>query len=511
VRIGIDVGGTNTDAVVMDGRRLVTAFKTPTTPDVLSGIEAALAGVLREVSPERIRAVMLGTTHFANALAEERRLAPVAVVRLARPSGEGIPPFADWPESLARKVEGKVFQLHGGYEFDGREIAPFDPAEVMEVAREIRRAGLKVAAVSAVFSPVRDDMERRTAEILRAEVPGLEVTLSADIGSIGLLERENAAILNATLLPLAEEIVAAFGDAIRRLGLTCPFSFTQNDGTLMSAAYARRFPVRTISSGPTNSMRGAAYLSGLDEAVVVDIGGTTTDVGVLVGGFPRPAARTVSLAGVRTNFRMPDVVSVALGGGSRVDAENRRVGPESVGYRLTSEAFVFGGRTLTATDVAVMAGRAHLGDPARVPLDEGAAQEILAGMDARLATVVDRMKPGREPLPVVVVGGGAILAPSHLPGATAVVRPPHHDVANAIGAAIAQVGGEVDRVYDLEGRTRADVLAEARALAARRAVEAGARPDSVQVVDLEEVPLTYLPSRAARLRVKAVGELEEVP
>lgn len=510
MRIGIDVGGTHTDAVVVDGARVASAFKTPTTPDVLGGIEQAIRGVLQAVDPASIGAVMLGTTHFANALVQAQRLTPVAVLRLGLPSGEALPPMVDWPESLRSVVEGQVFMLHGGHEFDGREIAPFDEAEVRTAARQVRESGIRVAAVSAVFSPANDDMERRAAAILAEEVPGLEITLSSSIGSVGLLERENAAILNATLLPLAEEIVEAFGGALRRLGLGCHFFFTQNDGTLMSAEFARRFPVLTISSGPTNSMRGAAYLSGLKDAVVVDVGGTTTDVGVLVGGFPRAAARTVEICGVRTNFRMPDVYSFGLGGGSRVDLQAGTVGPTSVGYRLTEEARVFGGATLTATDIAVAGGRASLGERGLVPVDEAEAARILRLMDEQVATAVDRMKPSRRPLPVIVVGGGSILIPGAIEGTSEVIRPEHFSVANAIGAAIAQVGGEIDRVFDLEGVTREEVLSQARSEAVQRAVEAGALPGTAEIVDFEEVPLAYLPSRASRIRMKSVGDLGEV-
>lgn len=510
MRIGIDVGGTNTDAVAIEGREVVVAHKTPTTPDVLEGIEKALQAVLREVPAQSIRAVMLGTTHFANALVQERRLAPVAVLRLALPSGAALPPFVDWPGGLRGVVEGRVFQLHGGYEFDGRELAALDPNEVRQAARDIRRLGLKVAAISSVFSPVRDTMEAQAAAMLREQVPGLEITASASIGSVGLLERENAAILNATLLPLAEEIVGSFGRALERQGLHCPFYLTQNDGTLMSADYARQFPVRTISSGPTNSMRGAAFLSGMQDAVVIDIGGTTTDVGVLVSGFPRPAARTVEIAGVKTNFRMPDVFSLGLGGGSVVDRALRRVGPLSVGYRLPEEAWVFGGSTLTATDIAVRAGRAAVGVAQNVPISTEEARHMLTVIDEMVARTVDRMKPSREPLPAVIVGGGSILAAETIQGVSQVLRPPHFAFANALGAAIAQVGGEIDRVFDLEGVARETVVAQARAAATERAVAAGADPASVRVVDFEEVPLAYLPSRASRIRAKAVGDLQEV-
>ncbi len=145
--------------------------------------------------------------------------------------------------------------------------------------------------------------------------------------------------------------------ALAESGLTAPLYLTQNDGTIVNAAYAARFPVYSFASGPTNSMRGANFLGRLEDAIVVDVGGTTTDVGCLRLGFPREANNVVEIGGVRTNFRMPDVLSIGLGGGSIVSNEPLAVGPVSVGYELTEKARVFGGDVLTATDLAVAAGR----------------------------------------------------------------------------------------------------------------------------------------------------------
>jgi len=278
----------------------------------------------------------------------------------------------------------------------------------------------------------------------------------------------------------------------------------------MSVDFAERYPVATFASGPTNSMRGAAFLSGILDCAVVDIGGTTSDVGVLQHGFPREASIAVEIGGVRTNFRMPDVFSFGLGGGSIVRGDgDLQIGPDSVGYELTQRARVFGGSELTATDLAVAAGMAEIGDPAHVSgLDRGLVERGVRLIEAEIAEAVDRMKTSAGDFPVVVVGGGSILLGDSLPGATAVVKPDHFAVANAIGAAIAQIGGEVDRVFSLEQIPREEALQQARDEATEKAVAAGASPGTVQIVDVEEVPLAYLPSNATRIHVKAVGELE---
>ena len=178
----------------------------------------------------------------------------------------------------------------------------------------------------------------------------------------------------------------------------------------MSVDYAEQYPVATFASGPTNSMRGAALLSGLEDCAVVDIGGTTSDIGVLQRGFPREASVSVDIGGVRTNFRMPDVLSLGLGGGSRVRGDEPTLGPDSVGYELTAKALVFGGDTLTASDLAVAAGRASFGDASAVAgLDRRLVERGLARAEQLIAETVDRMKTSPDAIPVVVVGGGSVL------------------------------------------------------------------------------------------------------
>ena len=509
-RIGIDVGGTNTDAVMMDGLEIVAWNKTATTADVGGGVVAALETVLRQsrVAPAEVRSVMIGTTHFTNAVVERKRLLPVAAVRLCLPATRALPPMIDWPEDLSGALGRHRYLVGGGHEFDGREIAPLDEHGLRDAARDMRRKGLEVAAVTSVFSPVNSEMERRAAEIIASEVDGIAISLSHEIGRVGLLERESATIINACLTQLASTVVQSFRDALMRLGIDAPLYVSQNDGTLMSADHVERYPVLTFASGPTNSMRGASFLAEAKEAMVVDIGGTTSDVGMLLHGFPREAAIAVDIGGVRTNFRMPDVLAFGLGGGSIVRDDGRRIGPDSVGYELTTKAKVFGGDVVTATDIVVAAGEADVGDRSRVDgLKAGIVDTAIATMHRMVDEAVDRMKASDKPLPVILVGGGSILVSHEIADASEIIRPELAAVANAIGAAIAQVGGEVDRVFSLEGIGREEALDEAKRQAINKALSAGAAADTVQIVDIEEVPLAYLPSSATRIRVKAVGDL----
>lgn len=510
MRIGIDVGGTNTDAALMDGMTVKGACKTPTTADVSSGITAVLKEVLRMtgVAASQIQAVMIGTTHFTNAVVERKRLLEVAAIRLGLPATKALPPMTDWPSDLATTLGRHTFMVHGGHEFDGREIAPLDETEILRIAGEIKARGLRTASITSVFSPVTPVMEQRAAEILRNEIPDLAISLSHEIGRVGFLERENASIMNACLADLSAKVVSSFRAALRELAIEAPFFISQNDGTLMTPDYVERYPVLTFASGPTNSMRGAALLAGRKEAMVVDIGGTTSDVGMLMQGFPRESAVAVDIGGVRTNFRMPDVLAVGLGGGSIVRDDGARIGPDSVGYEITSKALVFGGDTLTTTDIVVAAGLEDIGDRSRVAhIPAKTVEAALDTIHRMVDEAVDRMKTSAEPLPVILVGGGSILVSRPLPSASEVIRPENASVANAIGAAIAQVGGEVDRIFSLEGTSRDVVLDGAKAEASERATKAGADPSTVKIVDIEEVPLSYLPGNATRIRVKAVGDL----
>src|SRR5438105_438757 len=350
-RIGIDVGGTNTDAVLLEDGRVVHAVKTPTTADVTGGIVAALALLTRhpEVARGAIDGVVIGTTHFVNAVVQRRQLSPVAAVRIGLPASASLPPFCDWPEDLAAIVRGQVFMLEGGHEYDGREFMPFDEAGMREAARQIRDSGLRAVCIAASFSPLDPAHEERARAILAEECPDAGITLSHELGRIGLLERENAALLNAALFDLARVTIAGFRAAIAASQIDAPLYITQNDGTVMSAETAMALPVMSFASGATNSMRGAAFLSGREDAMVVDVGGTSSDVGQLRRGFPREANSVVEIGEVRTLFRMPDLLSIGLGGGSIVknagEAQAVRVGPRSVGYPRTDEALVSGDET----------------------------------------------------------------------------------------------------------------------------------------------------------------------
>jgi N-methylhydantoinase A/oxoprolinase/acetone carboxylase beta subunit len=510
-RLGIDVGGTNTDAVILDSAdRVLAKAKVACTPDITGGITEAIDTVLRApgADPRRITHVMLGTTHATNAVLERRKLRRVAVIRVGAPATLAVRPMFGWPDDLASAVCVAATIVNGGIEFDGRDLVPFDADAVARFLGEVGGAADGVA-ITSVFAPVSPRHELLAAEIVKRELGEVHVSLSHEIGSVGLLERENATILNAALVGVAGDVASAMEAALAAHELRPVTFFAQNDGTLMALDHALRYPVLTIGSGPANSIRGAAFLTGTADSLVADVGGTSTDVGVLANGFPRESSQGVEIGGIRTNFRMPDLVTIALGGGTVVagDPAGPVIGPQSVGFRLRGEALVFGGQTPTLTDSAVASGRASLGDPGLIGRHRSLLKSAARRADEMLADAIDRVKTAKGDRALIAVGGGSILVPDDLPGISEVIRPEHFDAANAVGAAIASVSGQVDRIFHPGADGRKAALAEASDEAVQNAIAAGADPAAVQIVEIEEIPLAYLTTPAVRIRVKAAGAL----
>ncbi len=463
-KLGIDVGGTNTDAVLIDENLNVVAdIKCPTTGDIYDGILAALRTVLAQSGVDRsqIKQAMLGTTQCTNAIVERKNLAPIGILRIGAPATLGIPPMVDWAEDISKIAVGSAV-ISGGFEYDGKQLAAFDAEAAKAFFLEMKEKGVKSIAISCVFSTVRNDHELEAAKLCH-EVMGEDVYLS------------------------------------------------QNDGTLMTMEHSRRYPILTVACGPTNSIRGASYLSSLQNAIVIDVGGTTTDLGVIQNGFPRESSVAVTIGGVRTNFRMPDVVSIGLGGGSIVrehEDGSVTVGPDSVGYEITKKALVFGGDVLTATDVAVRLGMVELGDASKVAhISEELAKKALAAIGTLVEDAIDSMKVSSADSDVILVGGGSIVLPEKLAGAAETVKPEHFGCANAIGSAISKVSGTFEKLINYDEIPRDKALEQAKAEAVDLAVAAGAIRETVEIIEVEDVPLAYYAGNTNRVKIKAAGDL----
>ncbi|WWC88966.1 uncharacterized protein L201_003881 [Kwoniella dendrophila CBS 6074] len=532
-RIGVDVGGTNTDAVILDvtpGSKnpVIATHKSPTTSDITTGISSAISSTLSKsnINKKDIQAISIGTTSFVNSLIERdsKKLEKVSVIRLCGPFSRLAPPFISFPYELRHVLEGPTFFAEGGLQVDGSELSTVNPLEIRGICEEIKKQGIQTIAVSACYSPIDREIrqEELVREIIHEELPGVKVCISKEVAHIGLLQRENATILNAALLKFASKTIEGFEQSKKALNLTCPLFLTSNDGTLLTCEMASKFPIKTFSSGPTNSMRGANFLANLDNAngdrrketaLVMDVGGTTTEIGVLLPtGFPRQASAYHELCGVPLNFSMPHVYSIGLGGGSRVRRDNDgtiTIGPDSVGYRIHELGIAFGGDVLTTTDIVIADGKAtskSIGNAdlvKNIPMDDvEQAQEKIKQM---LENSIDSMKTSSEDVPIYLVGGGAILVPNQLKGVSKVHRFPFYDAANAVGAACAQISGVIDTFEDTSKISVEEVQKSVEQRAIDKAVAAGADKNHTVTVESEAIPIAYTTGRC-RFYVKAAGE-----
>ena len=522
-KIGVDVGGTNTDAVLVShDNEIIAKTKQTTTLDVSSGIESAIKEVLKQggVPKATIKYIMLGTTHCTNALVERKGLNKIGAIRIGLPASSAIPIMADFPADLKKLLGQHLHMVHGGYEFDGRLISPLNETEVKDCLFKMKNK-IDSLSITGVFSKILPDQELQVA-IWAKEIlgDGVKISCSYQIGGLGLLERENAAILNSALQGVALKMVNAFKKTVMHLELSAQLFIGQNDGTLMSLEQVQNFPVLTISSGPTNSIRGAGALSKVKNGVVIDVGGTTSDAGVLVNFFPRESTQAAQIGGVFTNFRMPDVVAVGIGGGTVVKFHNGEciLGPDSVGYKLKERAIAFNGDTLTLSDFFLAENRVHIAGSIEVSVLKDkisknigmkyrdSLQMIKTCIQLEIEKLVDKLKNDARDVPVIACGGGAFLLPKQIEGASEVLFPKHMEVANAFGACIAQISAEEEIVINTlqkDEKTEMDNLLEK---ARKTLLKNGAAVKSIGVLTKESIPLAYLPG-AVRLKVKLCGDL----
>lgn len=222
-KLGIDVGGTNTDAVILDENlKVISNIKTHTTKDIESGINNAIHEVIKQsnIDVKSISEAMLGTTQATNAIVERHNLGKVGVIRVGYPATASILPYTEWPEDITKILSNTYSLVHGGYEFNGDEIVPFDDDEVKDVL-ESWKGKVDGIAVVGVFSSINNDqeykVEKLAKDILGDDIP---VSCSSSIGSIGLIGRENATILNTALFKVIKLVTNGFYNALKQEGIT---------------------------------------------------------------------------------------------------------------------------------------------------------------------------------------------------------------------------------------------------------------------------------------------------
>lgn len=498
--VGVDIGGTNTDAVLVSPEKTIVAgVKKPTTQEIDEGFGKAIAHLLETVEPQAITGVFVGTTHATNALLQREDLYRVGLIRIAGHAPETIPPCFGWPDDLKQAMFAGSVAIGGGFECDGTPITPFCLEEAKRAVQTLIAQGAESLAIVGVFSPLYPEQERAIQAI--APCP---VSLSHEIGGVGIIERENSTLLNAALKkPLAKGF-RRLKTRLEALGVAAQIFLTQNNGTILPLEKALEYPILTISAGPTNSFIGGAKLSGLKNAVIVDIGGTSTDVGIVHEGFPRRSLECSNIGGVALNFPMPDVLSVAIGGGSYISIVPPAIGPRSCGKNIVQEAICFGGASLTLTDLAVAC------DPKLIagamPVECPYAAEILQLGAKRIEALVEKIAGKETNLPVIVVGGGAALFRAFL-DPTRYIIPENAGVANALGAALSEIAYTIDKVASLADREK--TLQEMTQQCIDGAIREGASAATTRIVDLQTIPYHYIPGHLARVIVTASGEQDQ--
>lgn len=321
VRIGLDTGGTYTDAVALDGHgRVLASAKALTTPwDLSIGLGEGLRAVLGKLERARraeISLVSVSTTLATNAVVENR-FSPICTIlvgfdeRMLERSG------------LKREGGGVVVRVRGGHDPTGEESEPLDEAAVDAAVREFG-SRVEAFAVAATFSVRNATHERRVRDRIRAAC-AKPVTCSHELSTqLDAPKRALTAALNARLTPQIRQLLEALRRVLERESISAPLMIVKGNGTLMRADVALEYPVETVLSGPAASVVGAGFLSGLQEFVVADMGGTTTDVAIVAGGRPVVRAEGAVIGGWRTMVEAIDVHTCGLGGDSEVYFDRER-------------------------------------------------------------------------------------------------------------------------------------------------------------------------------------------
>jgi N-methylhydantoinase A/oxoprolinase/acetone carboxylase beta subunit len=324
--IGLDTGGTYTDAVALDGaRRVIASAKALTTHwDLSLGLAAALRAVLAQLGAGRaqISLVSVSTTLATNAVVEGR-FSPICTILI------GFNEQMVERSGLKRAGDGVVVRVRGGHEATGEEVEPLDEAAIDAAVREFG-SQVEAFAVAAMFSVRNPTHEQRARARIRALSPR-PVTCSYELSSqLDAPKRALTAALNARLTPQIRQLLEALQRVLALEAIAAPVMVVKGDGTLIRAEVALEYPVETVLSGPAASVVGAGFLSGCADFAVADMGGTTTDVAIVAGGRPVVRGEGAVIGGWRTMVEAIDVRTCGLGGDSEVylDREGHlRVGP----------------------------------------------------------------------------------------------------------------------------------------------------------------------------------------
>jgi N-methylhydantoinase A len=456
--VGIDVGGTTTDAVIVEGGRVLKTAYVPTDHEnLMNCMLRALDDLVKGIDTSRIERVVLSTTIITNMIAEGKT-DPVALLLIPGPGAN--------PKDYS--LGENVWVLDGAIDFRGRETEGLKEDRVVEVASGLAAKGFRKIAIVGKFGQRNHAHELKAGEIVSGALPGAEVELGHRVsGQLNFPRRAATTALTVATKEQYRRFTDHMAKALKERGIRAPVYILKADGGTLPLDKSVDMPVETIFSGPAASIMGVMALSPAGQtSVIIDIGGTTTDLALILSGKPLLASKGAKVGDLLTHVRAFAVRSLAIGGDSavRIADGHLAVGPHRVG-----PALCMGGPGATPTDAMRVLGMTKIGDEAKAeeamrgvasilgttPRD--AAQKVIETVVDRIVSEIRAMFHEWEQEPayriweimkkeklqaqnVVGVGGGA---PPLVPlvaekmGARAIV-PEHAPVANAIGAAVAR-------------------------------------------------------------------------
>lgn len=466
--LGLDVGGTHTDVVVVNGREILHKAKTLTDPNnLLQSVCFAILEATEDLDPQTIQRIVVSTTLATNAIVQNQ-VEPVGILVAG---GPGVNPFD-------HAIGEYFFPVAGAIDHRGREIAPIREEEIRDIGRKLKAAGVRNVALVGKFSTRNASHELKMRELLADKFD--TVTMGHEIsGQLNFPRRIATSYLNAAVAHISARFYAALQRCIESQGMMIDLEILKADGGTMAQVRSSQYAVETILSGPAASVMGAlAWSDCTREEVVLDIGGTTTDIALLVEGVPLLEPRGTSIGGYKTLVRALRSHSIGVGGDSWVRVENGvlKVGPERKG-----RAIAYGGPEPTPTDALITLGADTGGQRQRAVegiqrlayqlgtgVPETAEEVVRTTCALILEAVADMIREINQqpvytihelledrvlsPNGLVVIGGPARELAARLEAMSGwpVRVPPNHEVANAIGSAIARTTCEVTVLADTE-------------------------------------------------------------
>lgn len=520
--IGLDVGGTHTDVVLLDRKGLVKQIKVLTDKKdlfgtVLSGLDTIMDGI----EAEKISRVVLSTTLTTNAIVQNK-VKPVGIIVT---SGPGIQPEM-------HRTNDDYYIVSGSIDHRGREIQPVDIKEIKVVIDKFQSKGIQHVGVIGKFSTRNPVHEIAIGKLLEENFD--KVFLGHRVsGNLNFPRRIATTYLNASVYPIHREFFNAVNNSLVSKGLTIPIHILKADGGTMSFESSINFPGQTILSGPAASVMGAIPAAPASEDVaVLDIGGTTTDIALLINGVPILEPLGIELGKFKTLIRSLKTSSIGIGGDSavRVDGDNIQIGPDRIG-----PAMAYGGTNVTPTDAFFVLEEISGGDKEKsirgiekvaeklnVSIEEAAQKIITKTCEQILKEVrlmVDQVnsKPvytvhdvfdeyKLNPVKIYILGGPAEYFTKYFKKISdfTVNVVPECKVANAIGAALARTTCEVTLFADTEqgvvtsseseaGGTcgkkysRSDAVEQASEILRKKAISTGSSEDDFEIEVIEDL------------------------